>query len=91
MTGPCLHRPIGHCPRTRPSRLAYGYAVHPLSTVNHGAATLSSRTHISTWMDTSGDEHLVHRDVASLEVGDNVYVSQMFTPRCKVLRVSTRI
>ena len=54
--------------------IIYGYAVHPLSPVNHGAATLSSRTHISTWTDTPGDEHLVHGDVASLEVGDNVYV-----------------
>ena len=60
--------------------IIYGYAVHPLSPVNRRDTKLSSRTHISTWTDTSGDEHLVHRDVASLEVEDNVYIFGMYTP-----------
>ena len=78
-----LHRPIGHRPRTRSPGLVYAYAVHPLSPVDHGATTLSSRTHIFTWTDTSGDEHLVHRDVASIEVGDNVYAFETYTLRDK--------
>ena len=58
--------------------IIYGYAVHPLSPVNRRDTKLSSRTHISTW-----DEHLVHRDVVSLEVGDNVYAFEKYTPRDK--------
>ncbi|KAI8969583.1 cytoplasmic protein [Trametes punicea] len=60
--------------------IIYGYAVHPLSPVNR---RLSSRTHNSNFTDASGDEHLVHRDVVSLEVGDNVYAFEKYTPRDK--------
>ncbi|EIW63135.1 cytoplasmic protein [Trametes versicolor FP-101664 SS1] len=63
--------------------IIYGYAVHPLSPVNRRDTKLSSRTHISTFTDASGDEHLVHRDVVSLEVGDNVYAFEKYTPRDK--------
>ena len=63
--------------------IIYGYAVHPLSPVNRRDTKLSSRTHISTWTDASGDEHLVHRDVVSLEVGHNVYAFEKYTPRDK--------
>ena len=63
--------------------IIYGYAVHPLSPVNRRDTKLSSRTHISTWTDASGDEHLVHRDVVSLEVGYNVYAFEKYTPRDK--------
>ena len=63
--------------------IIYGYAVHPLSPVNRRDTKLSSRTHISTWTDASGDEHLVHRDVVSLEVGDNVYAFEQYIPRDK--------
>ena len=63
--------------------IIYGYAVHPLSPVNRRDTKLSSRTHISTWTDASGDEHLVHRDVVQLEVGDNVYAFEKYIPRDK--------
>ena len=63
--------------------IIYGYAVHPLSPVDRRDTKLSSRTHISTWTDACGDEHLVHRDVVSLEVGDNVYAFEKYTLRDK--------
>lgn len=63
--------------------IIYGYALHPLSPVNRRDTKLFSRTHISTWTDASGDEHLVHRDVVSLEVGHNVYAFEKYTPRDK--------
>ena len=63
--------------------IIYGYAVHPLSPVNRRDTKLSSLTHISTWTDASGDEHLVHRDVVQLEVGDNVYAFEKYIPRDK--------
>lgn len=65
--------------------IVYGYAVHPLSP-NRRDTKLSSRTRGSTWTsttDASGDDHLVHRDVVSLEVGDNVYAFEQYTPRDK--------
>ena len=82
-TRPRLHTPIGHCPRSRPSRFIYGYAVQLFSPANCIDVSLSSRAHISAWTDASGDEHLVHRDVVSLEVGDNVYAFEKYTPRDK--------
>ncbi|RDX50021.1 cytoplasmic protein [Lentinus brumalis] len=63
--------------------IIYGYAVHPLSPLNRRETRLSSRTHTSTWTDASGDEHLVHRDVVQLEVGDNVYAFEKYIPRDK--------
>ena len=38
-----------------------------------------------------GDEHSVHRDVVSLEIGANKYALSKYTPQCEVFRVSTRI
>lgn len=63
-------------------RFIYGYAVHSLSPSRRDTR-LSSRTRISTFTDASGDEHLVHRDVVSLEVGDEVYAFERYTPRDK--------
>ncbi|KAL4253449.1 DOCK family protein [Abortiporus biennis] len=62
--------------------IVYGYAVHPLSPSRRDTR-LSNRTRISTFTDASGDEHLVHRDVVSLEVGDEVYAFEKYTPRDK--------
>ncbi|KAI0940660.1 hypothetical protein AcW1_003797 [Taiwanofungus camphoratus] len=65
--------------------IIYGYAVHPLSP-NRRDTKLSNRTRLSTFTNTtdaSGDEHLVHRDVVSLEVGDNVYAFEKYTPKDK--------
>ncbi|CAL1708002.1 unnamed protein product [Somion occarium] len=62
--------------------ILYGYAVHPLSPSRRDTR-LSNRTRISTFTDASGEEHLVHRDVVSLEVGDEVYAFEKYTPRDK--------
>ncbi|KAL6308154.1 cytoplasmic protein [Sparassis latifolia] len=62
--------------------ILYGYAVHPLSP-NRRDTKLSNRTRLSSFTDASGEEHLVHRDVVSLEVGDNVYAFEKYTPRDK--------
>ena len=63
--------------------IIYGYAVHPLSPVNRRNTSSSSRTRGSIYTDASGEDHLVHRDVVSLEVGDNVYAFEKYTPRDK--------
>ena len=64
-------------------RFIYGYAVHSLSPSGRRDTRLSSRTRISTFTDASGDEYLVHRDVVSLEVGDEVYAFERYTPKDK--------
>ncbi|KAI0082009.1 cytoplasmic protein [Panus rudis PR-1116 ss-1] len=65
--------------------ILYGYAVHPLSPSRRDTrlSNRSYRTHLSTFTDASGEEHLVHRDVVSLEVGDEVYAFEKYTPRDK--------
>ena len=65
--------------------IIYGYAVHPLSPVNRRDTKLSSRTHISIWMDASGDEHLVLKDVGSPEVRDTVYAFEEYVPWDEVI------
>ena len=62
--------------------IAYGFAIHSLSPSRRDTR-LSGRTRISTFTDASGEEHLVHRDVVSLEVGDEVYAFEKYTPRDK--------
>ncbi|EMD32101.1 hypothetical protein CERSUDRAFT_59129 [Gelatoporia subvermispora B] len=63
--------------------IIYGYAVHPLSP-NRRDTKLSNRTRLSTFTESStGEDHLVHRDVVSLEVGDTVYAFEKYTPRDK--------
>lgn len=44
---------------------------------------MSNQTRLSTYTDASRDEHLVHRDVVALEVGDEVYAFERYTPRDK--------
>ncbi|OCH91820.1 cytoplasmic protein [Obba rivulosa] len=63
--------------------IVYGYAVHPLSP-NRRDTKLSNRTRLSTFTESStGEDHLVHRDVVSLEVGDTVYAFEKYTPKDK--------
>ncbi|GJE96717.1 cytoplasmic protein [Phanerochaete sordida] len=64
-------------------RFIYGYAVHSLSPSGRRDTRLSSRTRISTFTDASGDDNLVHRDVVSLEVGDEVYAFERYIPKDK--------
>lgn len=62
--------------------IVYGYAIHPLSPSRRDTR-YSNRTRLSTVTEVSNDDHLVHRDVVSLEVGDEVYAFEKFTPKAK--------
>jgi hypothetical protein len=62
--------------------IVYGYAAHPLSPSRRDTR-FSARNRLSTVTESSTDDHLVHRDVVSLEVGDEVYAFEKYTPRAK--------
>ena len=62
--------------------IIYGYAVHPLSP-SHRDTRISSRPRLSTVTEASTVESLIHRDVVALEVGDEVYAFEKYTPRGK--------
>ena len=61
--------------------IVYGYAVHPLSPSRRD--TRISRARLSTVTEASNDEHMAHRDVVALEVGDEVYAFEKYTPKGK--------
>jgi len=65
--------------------IVYGYAVHPL-TPSRRDTRYSSRTNrdnrLSSVTEVSNDEH-INRDVVSLEVGDEVYAFERYTPKGK--------
>ncbi|KAI0812456.1 cytoplasmic protein [Irpex lacteus] len=62
----------------------YGYAVHSLSPSRRDTRFSHRSTRPpSVFTDASGEEHLVHRDVVSLEVGDEVYAFERYTPKDK--------
>ncbi|KAG6331845.1 hypothetical protein ID866_7243 [Astraeus odoratus] len=62
--------------------IAYGYAIHPLSPSKRDTR-ISNRRPMSTITEGSTDESTVHRDVVSLEVGDEVYAFEKYIPRGK--------
>ena len=62
--------------------IVYGYAVHPL-TPSRRETRPSSRNRLSTVTEASTDDHSVMRDVVSLEVGDEVYAFEKYTPSNK--------
>ncbi|KAF8070275.1 C2 domain in Dock180 and Zizimin proteins-domain-containing protein [Lyophyllum atratum] len=62
--------------------IVYGYAIHPL-TPSRRDTRISSRNRLSTVTEASTDGDLIHRDVVSLEVGDEVYAFEKYTPRNK--------
>lgn len=62
--------------------IVYGYAVHPLSP-SRRETRLSSRNRLSTVTEASTDDHSVMRDVVSLEVGDEIYAFEKYTPSNK--------
>ncbi|GLB37233.1 putative DOCK family protein [Lyophyllum shimeji] len=62
--------------------IVYGYAIHPL-TPSRRDTRISSRNRLSTVTEASTDDNLVHRDVVSLEVGDEVYAFEKYTPRSR--------
>lgn len=62
--------------------IVYGYAVHPLSPSKRDTR-ISSRRPMSTITEVSDGEGGGHRDVISLEVGDEVYAFEKYIPRGK--------
>jgi hypothetical protein len=62
--------------------IIYGYAVHPLSP-SHRDTRISSRPRLSTVTQASTASSFIHRDVVALEVGDEVYAFEKYTPRGK--------
>lgn len=62
--------------------IVYGYAVHPLIPSRRETRS-SSRNRLSTVTEASTDDHSVMRDVVPLEVGDEVYAFEKYTPSSK--------
>lgn len=58
--------------------IVYGYAVHPLSP-SRRETRISTRNRLSTVTEASADDQLM-RDVVTLEVGDEVYAFEQYTP-----------
>lgn len=59
--------------------IVYGYAVHPLTPSRRETRT-SSRHRLSTVTEASTDDNSVMRDVVTLEVGDEIYAFERYTP-----------
>lgn len=62
--------------------IVYGYAVHPLTPCKRDTR-ISNRRPMSTITEVSDGDIGGHRDVVSLEVGDEVYAFEKYTPRGK--------
>ncbi|RDB25377.1 Dedicator of cytokinesis protein 3 [Hypsizygus marmoreus] len=63
--------------------IVYGYATHPLAPSRREQRASRATTRLSTVTEASTDDHYIHRDVVSLEVGDEVYAFEKYTPRPK--------
>jgi hypothetical protein len=63
--------------------IVYGYAIHPL-TPSRRETRLAPRNRLSSLTEVSGDDHsVILKDVLSLEVGDEVYAFEKYTPSPK--------
>jgi hypothetical protein len=64
--------------------IVYGYAIHPLTPFKR-ETRLSTRNRLSTVTEASDNDtqSIVHKDVVSLEVGDEVYAFEKYTPASK--------
>ncbi|KAJ7594838.1 C2 domain in Dock180 and Zizimin proteins-domain-containing protein [Mycena floridula] len=60
--------------------IVYGYAVHPLTPSRRDTRFSNRNRPLSSVTEVSTDEHYVYRDVVSLEVGDEVYAFEKYTP-----------
>jgi dedicator of cytokinesis protein 3 len=60
--------------------IAYGYAIHPLSTDAENRKSRPNGVHSA---DTDNHDSLASRDIVQLEVGDNVYAFEQYTPKAK--------
>lgn len=65
------------------SLILYGSVIHPLSSASRRDTRFSGRTRLSTTTSGSVDSNPTHRDVATLEVGDEVYPFEKYTPKGK--------
>ncbi|KZT27977.1 cytoplasmic protein [Neolentinus lepideus HHB14362 ss-1] len=62
--------------------IVYGYAIHPLSP-SHRDTRISNRTRLSTTTESSTFDNIQYKDVVSLEVGDEIYAFEKYTPKGK--------
>ncbi len=62
--------------------IVYGFAIHPHSP-SHRDTRVSNRTRLSSVTDASAEDTFAARDVVSLEVGDEVYAFEKYTPKGK--------
>ncbi|KAJ4468210.1 hypothetical protein J3R30DRAFT_1684989 [Lentinula aciculospora] len=63
--------------------IAYGYAVHPLIPSTRRDTRYSTRSHHTSGLTDSSVEEQIHRDVVSLEVGDEIYAFEKYVPKGK--------
>src|SRR5258707_1998705 len=66
--------------------IIYGYAVHPLSPSHHDTH-ISSQPWLSTVTEVSMAESLIHLNMVALEVSDEVYAFEKYTPKAKETEV----
>lgn len=64
------------------SLIVYGYAVHPLSPAHRDTRVSGRTARLSTVTDGSEGE-FPNRDVVTLEVGDEIYAFEKYTPKAK--------
>ncbi|TFK54047.1 hypothetical protein OE88DRAFT_1654527 [Heliocybe sulcata] len=62
--------------------IVYGYAIHPLSP-SHRDTRISNRTRLSTVTESSTFDNVQYKDVVPLEVGDEIYAFEKYTPKGK--------
>ncbi|KAL0956056.1 hypothetical protein HGRIS_002226 [Hohenbuehelia grisea] len=63
--------------------IIYGYAIHPLTPSRRDTRISSRSRPLSSVTEASNDEQLIHRDIVSLDVGDEIYAFEKYTPRGK--------
>ena len=63
--------------------IIYGYAIHSLSPNSRRDTRMSTRTRVSSVSDRSAEDRSAFRDVVALEVGDEVYAFEKYTPKGK--------
>ncbi|KAF7315306.1 hypothetical protein MIND_00045100 [Mycena indigotica] len=64
--------------------IVYGFVSHPLTVGAREQSRFSTRNRLSTVTESSaGEDHFLHRDVVALEVGDEIYAFEKYTPRGK--------
>lgn len=60
--------------------IVYGYAVHPLSPYRRETRHSTRSRPLSTVTEASADDNSMMRDVVALEVGDEIYAFEKYTP-----------